>query len=589
MAVSTQRQLERILTSEGFANSPRLVRLLRYIVEKSLAGDREALKEYSIGLDVFDRDASFDPKVDSIVRSTARQLRIKLDQYYQNGGRDNELWIVLPKGSYVAEFQEHSAAVAVFLAPVSQPHYAVFVLAGLAVSGILGVLLAFHGHPAVVRPRTIAVLPFRDLSPHHELSYIAEGLHDGLTSALVRAKGLELTARVSSQWLTSPENPAGAAKAASSETVVLGSVAPSGEEFQVTVSLLDGKSDKYLWSETYHGRPADLASIEHRAAAGAAAALGASAEVPAPPLPRDPEALELYLRASSLARTREASAMHEAAGLYERLLAVEPDFALGYASAASNYLVAVANGALTWKEGGARGIELARKAVDLDDSLAEAHAALGLGLESEWKWKAADAEYARAIELDPRSPLIYFRKAVDQASRGHFADAEKTVEAARVLDPSWSAPDGLLAEIYYYSRRWSDALKLAQRIRNTWQDAGMADNITWRVSVAQGNLATARPFLVGHDDPLSRAWLACVDGDCSEARRHQPNGVSAFCMAGIALAGLHDRQLALEWLERSFHDHEPDLASLAIDPLFDAIRSTPRAAALLREMNLEGQ
>jgi serine/threonine-protein kinase len=592
MVVSAQEELDCVLASEGFANSPRLVRLLRYIVEKSVEGNREALKEYSIGLDVFDRDPSFDPKVDSIVRSTARQLRLKLAQYYQTDGRDRPLWIALPKGSYVAEFQERTVTGsprASEARPTLRPRYLAITL--LALGMVAAVSLALNRPRSTVHPRTVAVLPFRDLSPHQDLGYIAEGLRDGLTSALVRAKGLELTARVSSQGIANGADPTRAAKAASSETLILGSVAPSGEEFQATVHLLDGKTGKYLWSETYQGRASDLAEMEHRAAAGAAAALGASAEIPAPPLPHNAEALELFLRAAALARTRQAAAMHEAARLYERVLSLEPDFALGYASAASNYLVAVANGAMRWREGGPRGIELARRAVALDASLAEAHDALALGLESQWQWREAGAEFARAIELDPRSPLTYFRKAVDEASRGRFADAERSVETARLLDPSWSAPDGLLAEIYYYTRRWSDALKLAQRLRDTWHDADMADNISWRVYIAQGNLRLARPFLAAHTDALSVAWLRFVDGDAGRGWREllaasRSESVPACWIAGFAAGGLHDPQLALNWLEHSFRDREPDLTSLAIDPVFDAIRSTPRADALLHEMNL---
>lgn len=284
--------------------------------------------------------------------------------------------------------------------------------------------------------------------------------------------------------------------------------------------------------------------------------------------------------------------MREASRLFERVLTLEPDFALGYAAAANNYLVAAANGILKWEDVGPRGIELARKAVALDGSLAEAHDALGLGLENQWKWQEAAAEYARAIELDPRSPLAYFRKAEDEASRGRFAESEKAVERARLLDPSWSAPDGLLAEIYYYTRRWKDALALAARLRETWHDDEMADNVSWRVEIAQGNPQQARPYLEPHKDPLSQAWLRCVDGNCAQGWQEllaarTKESVPAFCMASVALLGLHDPDLALGWLEQSFRDHEPDLSSLAIDPIFDSIRGTPRAAELLRKMNLE--
>ena len=592
MAVTGAREeLEHALASKTFANSPRLRRLLRYIVEKSLAGDRESLKEYSIGLDVFDQDASFDPKTDSIVRGTARQLRLKLDEYYRTEGETNRVRIAVPKGSYVAEFAECATPPP----PSKAKPWRKQSLAAVAMVALiaLAATLAVHGRMHSTSVRTIAVLPLRDLSPHHDLQYIQEQLHDGLASILVGAKGLEVTARASSGEFEGRADPVSAAKAMQADAVVLGSIAPDGEGFQATIQLADGKTGRLLWSQTYERRPSDVAALEHAAAAGIAAALGAVVKTEGPALPKSAQALDLFLRASSLARTREPAAMQQASGMFERLLAIEPDFAPGYAAAASNSLVAAGNGKVGWNEAGPRGIALARKAVALDGSLAEAHAALGLGLDDAWQWDEAGVELGRALALDPRSPIAYFREAVHLASIGRFAEAERAGQAAQVLDPSWNAPAGLTAEIYYYERRWNDALEQARRLREMWHDAEFADNICWRVYIAEGNYALARPCLAAHPDPYNRAWLRLIGGDARGAwqeltKTPSTEYLSSFRLAAFALTGMGDRRSAMDLLEESFRVHEPDLCSLAIDPVFDPIRSMPRVQALEREMNLGG-
>jgi TolB-like protein/tetratricopeptide (TPR) repeat protein len=590
-----REELDRVVASEIFASSPRLVRLLRYIVEKSAAGDRESLKEYSVGLDVFDRAPSFDPKVDSIVRSTVRQLRLKLAEYYESEGRENAIRIRLPKGSYVAQIEEPEVA-SIPTARAPRRRISFTVLAAIAATVGLAGAFALSRFYRPARIRTVVVMPFRDLSPDSHLGYIGEGLREGLTSALVRTKGIEVMARASwPQVAAHSANPADAAKAAQAETVVIGSASPDGEGLQIVVSLVNGGTGKYLWSQTYQGKAADLDAIEHSAVLSIAGALGASSpgDAPAQSLPHNNEVLDLYLRASALVRAREGAQMREAAPLFERVIALQPDFALGYAAAAANYLVAASNGVMSWSEAGPRGVYLARKAVELDPTLAEAHSALGLGLGCQWEWREAGAELSRAIELDPRYSAGYFRKAVNLAVTGRFTEAEKTLDIARTLDPSWDPPDGLRAELYYYSRRWDDALAFARRTREAQPfNANFYDNISSRVYIARGEVQLARPYLTAHPDAYNRAWIRAIDGDPQGGWQEllalrRSAGASAFRLASFAAVELRDRAATLDWLEQSYRDHEPDLVSMVLDPIFDSIRDDPRAHAIRREINLE--
>ena len=108
-AADIKAELDRILASKGFATAGRLSRLLRYVVEKTLAGEADQLKEYAVGVEVFDRDDKYDPRLDSIVRVEAGRLRSRLDEYYNGEGAASPIRISLPRGGYVAQFEPREA------------------------------------------------------------------------------------------------------------------------------------------------------------------------------------------------------------------------------------------------------------------------------------------------------------------------------------------------------------------------------------------------------------------------------------------------------------------------------------------------
>jgi hypothetical protein len=147
-------ELERILASKGFQNAGRLSRLLRYVTEKTLSGESEQLKEYAVGVEVFDRDPSYDPRVDSIVRVEAGRLRTRLDEYYANDGAGSPLRITLPKGGYVAHFRTSNHREPVLPAPTAtrSPARLILVAGGAVIIAVMALWLS-----AVARPRRPAV------------------------------------------------------------------------------------------------------------------------------------------------------------------------------------------------------------------------------------------------------------------------------------------------------------------------------------------------------------------------------------------------------------------------------------------------
>src|SRR5881296_1012504 len=186
-----REHLSVLLSSTAFAQVDRLKRFLRYVVEETVAGRSENLKEYSIGVEVFDREASFDPRTDPIVRVQARRLRARLTRYYEEEGRHEEIRIELPKGGYAPLFHRRGAP------------------------GLKRTVAT-----ALASRNTVAVLSFGDRSPNGDMAYFCEGISEEIINALAKLQQIRVVA--------APKN--GEVTAAQAATIITGSVRKSGNE-----------------------------------------------------------------------------------------------------------------------------------------------------------------------------------------------------------------------------------------------------------------------------------------------------------------------------------------------------------------------
>ena len=239
-----REQLERVVTSVTFRQVDRLKRFLTFTVGEAIAGRADQLKEYVIGVQVFDKEQSFDPRADPIVRVQARRLRTRLMRYYREEARPEELVIELPKGGYAPTFKPREANLA----------------AKRSIGG------------AVVRQNTIAVLPFADHSAAGDLGFFCQSLRQEIIAGLAALDLLRVLA-----WNPADANQANDPRQAvamlHAALVVSGSVRSSGATLRVTTHIIDGASGSYLWSETL-----DLRGARFRRARGGRAGRRQQAE-----------------------------------------------------------------------------------------------------------------------------------------------------------------------------------------------------------------------------------------------------------------------------------------------------------------------
>jgi hypothetical protein len=197
---SIKFQLEKILSSEAFVHSPQLCRFLRFIVEQEIAGQADQLKEYVIGLQVLRKDESFDPRIDTGVRTEARRLRQKLAEYYQTEGRNDPIEITVPKGSYRAVFttRPEAAAPAVIASSKAAPARGRWIAACMVLTAAVaaGAWLWSRTHATLHVP-SIAVIPLENLSADAEQEYFSDGMTDALFTDLAKVHGLSVISRAS--------------------------------------------------------------------------------------------------------------------------------------------------------------------------------------------------------------------------------------------------------------------------------------------------------------------------------------------------------------------------------------------------------
>ena len=273
-------QLDRILASEPFVNSDRLSRFLRYVVERTLSGEGDRLKEYVIGTEVFERGEQYDPRVDSIVRVEAGRLRAKLDEYYNGPGCDDPVVIRMRRGGYTPAFESRAVSPARpdrRMLPVAGAA-AALLLAGIAAWGTL--FWAAAARPfgsAQGRPTpevTIAVLPFASYSTDKAVPLLAARITDGVTSELARLGTLGVVSHTSASRFGARQSLREVARSLNADVVMEGSIETEGDRLRVTARLVDASTDRKFWVEEFAGTMDNVPELQRRiaAAAGAAAA-----------------------------------------------------------------------------------------------------------------------------------------------------------------------------------------------------------------------------------------------------------------------------------------------------------------------------
>ncbi|MGH7531237.1 MAG: BTAD domain-containing putative transcriptional regulator [Gemmatimonadales bacterium] len=483
------------------------------------------------------------------------------------------------------------------------------VLAIVGVYGLREAQLAAPPHDA----RSVAVLPFVNMSPDPENTYFSDGLSEQIIAMLSRIAGLRVAARTSSFALRDRRLDVRAIGDTLGVGAVLeGSVRTDGTRLRVTAQLIDAASGYHIWSDEYNRELEDIFAVQEEIASAIAGALelrlaGAATAFRARPQP-DLEAYDLYLRGLYLRNSLTADALRQATQYFDRAIVLEPDFSLAYAAKASVIAPQIYFGYVPRATGVPELRALTARALQLDSTLGEAYVALGvLRLFFEWDWDGAEQALRRAIELNPNDAHAHHHLGNYLTTIGRLTEAIAARERSAELDPLNPRSRYTLAGSYAYAGDFERAIveyRRAQQVDPVNPLAiGLGPRLPSGVAHAlllQGReaeaveeyleIAALRDATRGELEGLRRAfvesgmsgfWRKWLDMDL----RQYGNAPDPMRLATLwALAG--DTARAFHWLERAYAERNAGLVYLRRDLVFESLASHPRVARIFRAMKL---
>jgi serine/threonine protein kinase/Tfp pilus assembly protein PilF len=485
-------------------------------------------------------------------------------------------------------------------------------IALLSVIAVIAVAAFYSGSSSRTRINSVAVLPFANASADPSMDYLSDGITEGVIDRLSGLPNLKVISRTSVFRYKQREiEPQKVAKELGVDALVTGRVVQRGNDLSVSAELVDAREDKQLWGEQYSRKLADIVSVQQEIATAISGNLRVRLTSEdktrlAKSSAINPEAYQLYLKGRYFANQATAAGLRKSIEYFEQAIEKDPGYASAYAGMADTYS-ALGGGwmYLSPTDSLPKAKAAAMKALELDDTLAEAHAALAYAAFFDWDWPTAEREFKRAIELNPNSALAHDRYAECLKTRRRFDESMTEAQRAQELDPLSPEIVAQLGNVHFMARQYDDAIAQFQK----------ALDLNPNIPVVRAMLAFAYAMKrmypqalaeydkISDQDKMTAAgnqfvagmlgWLNAVSGRRTDALKiaQEFNDLSAhayvdFYWPGAIYAGLGDKDEAFRLLEKSYQEHAATMPYLAVDPFWDGLRSDPRFADLLRRMGL---
>jgi len=450
---------------------------------------------------------------------------------------------------------------------------------------------------------SIAVLPFENGSGDASLDYLSDGLSESVIDRLSQLPQLKVIARSSSfKYRGKDIDVQEVANKLGVGAIVMGRVVWVGDNLTVRVEMIDAKENRQLWSEQYNRKASDVLAVQQEIAQAASEKLrlklsGAQEQRLAELDTVNPQAYELLLKGRYYANTPGAGNWKKAFEYYEQAIAVDPDYALAYAELSQRYRLGINNSLLDPKEFAPKATAAARKALELDGNLAEAHLAKANILRDAWDWAAAEAEYKRAIGLNTNLGVAHRGYSGYLNNVGRHDEAIAEAKRGKELDPLTLGSSVGVALSFYHARRYDDAIEASRRtleIAKTWGHTLLGYAYAGKGMYKEAIASYQEAIREGNPSPSVQIYLGAASARAGERAKAQVilkqlESSKEYVSPGelaILYGALGHKDGAFQSLEKGFAEHDLQLQYLKSDPAFDPLRSDPRFADLLRRVGL---
>jgi TolB-like protein/Tfp pilus assembly protein PilF len=480
----------------------------------------------------------------------------------------------------------------------------------LLLAGIVGAFVIVSKKSAqsisTIPEKSIAVLPFESLSEEKANAYFTDGIQEEILTRLAKIADLKVISRTSTQQFQSkPANLSEIAKQLGVANILEGSVQRSADQVRVNVQLIKAATDAHLWADTFDRKLTDIFAVESDIATTIAETLqakltGSEKTAIAKRPTANPEAYELYLKGRFFWNKRTGADLRTAIEYFNQALSKDPSYALAYAGLADSYGLLELYGAASPADSFPQAKAAAKKALELDDTLAEAHTSLASVLNDyDFDFEQSLKEFERAIQLNPNYATAHHWYSSNLVALGQFDRAVAEGKRAVELDPLSLVINATLGNDYFVARRYDEAIAQLHKTIKMDPRFYLAHWTLGQVWQLKGNLNEAiaeyRKAVELNDDPYVLALLGQAyarAGQQEEAQKilarlseeAKSRYVHAYSFALIYLA-LGDKERAIDEMERAYRERAAgDVFFIKVDPLLDGLRGNPRFEALMQKV-----